>query len=152
MDKIAVASDHGALSLKGEIVDLLKSMDVEVLDLGTDSDASVDYPDFGSAVADLVSKGEVDRGILLCGTGIGMSIVANKYNGVRGALVNDTFSARMAKEHNNANILILGGRVTGGALACEIVSTWIKTEFEGGRHQRRLDKISEIEERVKGGE
>lgn len=146
-DKIAIASDHAGRELKDILKDFMVREGYAVLDLGTDADESVDYPDYGFAVADRVSRGEVERGILVCGTGIGMSIVANKFKGVRAALVGDVFTARMAKEHNNANILVIGGRVVGTALAEEMVRTWLTTEFAAGRHQRRLDKIAEIEKK-----
>ena len=145
---IAVASDHGGFPLKDCIVDLLKRLDHVVQDLGTFSTDSVDYPDLGAAVAVMVSRGGADAGVLLCGTGIGMSIVANKFPGVRAALVGDVYAARMAKEHNNANIVVLGGRMVGPGLAEEIVRVWLEATFQGGRHQKRLDKITEIEGRT----
>lgn len=151
-ERIAIASDHAGRELKEEIKDLLKGMGIEVIDMGTNDSSSVDYPDFGIPVAKKVSSGEIEKGILLCGTGIGMSIVANKFTNVRAALVNDTYTARMAKEHNDANILVIGGRVVGKGLAREIVSTWLKARFKGGRHQRRLDKIKEIERGERGEE
>lgn len=145
--KIIIGSDHGGFSLKDQIVDLLKKLDHVVEDLGTFSTDSVDYPDLGAAVAAMVSQGGADAGILMCGTGIGMSIVANKFPGIRAALVGDVYAARMAKEHNNANILVIGGRVVGPGLAEEIVKVWLDATFQGGRHQKRLDKIAEIEKR-----
>lgn len=145
--KIIIGSDHGGFSLKDQIVDLLKKLDHIVEDLGTFSTDSVDYPDLGAAVAAMVSQGGADAGILMCGTGIGMSIVANKFPGIRAALVGDVYAARMAKEHNNANILVIGGRVVGPGLAEEIVKVWLDATFQGGRHQKRLDKIAEIEKR-----
>ncbi len=145
---IVVASDHGGLELKAAIIECLKDRDLAVRDLGTDNGDSVDYPDFGEKVARAVSIGEVEKGILICGTGIGMSIVANKFPGVRAALVNDPFTARMAKEHNNANVLVMGGRVITPEMACCLVETWLDAQFEGARHQRRLDKISQIEDEV----
>lgn len=146
-ETIAIASDHAGRELKEDIKLFLKEKDIEFVDLGTNDSSSVDYPDFGIAVAKKVSLGEIERGILVCGTGIGMSIVANKFVNVRAALVNDLYTVRMAKEHNDANVLVIGGRVVGKGLAREIVSTWLNTEFEGGRHQRRLDKIGEIEKK-----
>jgi len=122
-----------------------------VVDLGTDNDDSVDYPDFAEKVASAVSHGAADCGILVCGTGIGMSIVANKFPGVRAALVTDEYMARMAKEHNNANILVLGGRVLEAMSAARIVAVWLDAVFEGGRHQRRLDKIAQLEADVRAG-
>ena len=142
--KIAVASDHAGRELKDQISELLTERGMDVLDLGTDSDDSVDYPDFGISLSEKVSSGEIERGILVCGTGIGMSMVANKFKNVRAALVGDIFSARMSREHNDSNVLVIGGRVTGKDLALEITRVWLDTEFEGGRHQRRLDKISAI--------
>ena len=142
---MVLGSDHGGLALKSAIKELLTDRGVPFVDVGTNSDSSVDYPDYGIKVARQVSSGESDAGILVCGTGIGMSIVANKFPRVRAALVTDAFMARMAKEHNNANILVLGGRVLTEAAAREIVTSWLEAEFEGGRHQGRLDKIAELE-------
>lgn len=144
---LVIGSDHGGLDLKSALAKYLKERKIEVIDAGTASEASVDYPDFGLKVAELVASGKADRGILVCGTGIGMSIAANKVPGIRAALVTDTFMARMAKEHNNANILVLGGRVLDEQQACELVETWLDASFEGGRHQGRLDKIVEIEKK-----
>ncbi len=146
-EKIAIASDHGGIELKEELKAFLEEKGIDVIDLGTNDSKSVDYPDFGILVAKKVSLGEIKRGILVCGTGIGMSIVANKFANVRAALVNDLYTARMAKEHNDANVLVIGGRVVGKGLAREMVSVWLSTEFEGGRHQIRLDKIGEIEKK-----
>jgi ribose 5-phosphate isomerase B len=145
MEKIAIASDHAGRELKDDIKEFLVSRGVEVVDMGVNSNTSVDYPDYGIPVAEKVSNGDFARGILVCGTGIGMSIVANKFRGVRAALVNDVFTARMAKEHNDANILVIGGRVVGKGLAREMVRAWMEATFEGGRHQKRLDKIRAIE-------
>jgi ribose 5-phosphate isomerase B len=143
---IAISSDHGGYDLKGEIIKYLKEKGHELKDFGTcDSACSVDYPDYGLAVAQAVANGECERGIIICGTGIGISISANKVPGVRAALCTDTYTARMSREHNNANVLALGARVIGTGLALEIVDTWFKTEFQGGRHKRRVDKISDIE-------
>ncbi|MEK7828378.1 MAG: ribose 5-phosphate isomerase B [Deltaproteobacteria bacterium] len=150
MEKIAIASDHTGRELKEDLKAFLKESEiVNAVDMGSNGDESVDYPDYGIPVAEKVSKGELEKGILICGTGIGMSIVANKFPNVRAALVNDVYSARMAKEHNNANILVIGGRIAGKGLAREMVKTWLGTKFEGGRHQRRLDKIREIEKGMK---
>jgi len=145
MEKIAIASDHAGRELKDDLREFLSSSGVEVVDMGVDNDDSVDYPDYGIPVAESVSKGKIDRGILVCGTGIGMSILANKFRGVRAALVNDVFTARMSKEHNNANILVIGGRIVGKGLAREMVKAWMEATFEGGRHQKRLDKIAAVE-------
>ena len=138
---IAIASDHAALDLKKQIVAYLLKQGHEVIDMGPRTRQSVNYPEYGKKVAAAVAKGEFSRGILICGTGIGMSITANRFKGVRAALVHDTYTARLAKAHNNANILVLGGRVTGPGVAEEMVETWLKTKFEAGRHQERLDMI-----------
>lgn len=148
--KVAIGCDHAGLELKKEIASLLSEMDVVCTDYGTDGPQSVDYPDFGEKVSEAVSAGREDRGLLICGTGIGMSIVANKFPGIRASLCNDLFTARMSRLHNDANILVIGGRVVGKDLAKEIVSIWFSTPFEGGRHQNRLLKIKHIEERIRG--
>ncbi len=145
MNPIVIASDHAGRELKEDLKELLLELGREFFDMGPDDDKSVDYPDYGIPLARKVSNGDFELGILVCGTGVGMSILANKFKGVRAALVNDVFTAKMSKEHNNANILVIGGRVTGKGLAREIVKAWLTSEFEGGRHQRRLDKIDEIE-------
>lgn len=142
--KIGIGSDHGGFELKESIKEFLKEKGIEYIDYGTNSTESVDYPDFGRAVAEAVVKEEVDRGIVICGTGIGISIAANKVKGIRCALCGDTFSARMSRAHNDANVLALGARVIGPGLALEIVDTFIQEGFEGGRHSRRLNKIDEI--------
>lgn len=143
--KIAIASDHAGRELKEEITTLLKEKGMEVVDYGVDNPESVDYPDYGIKVARAVSKGLAERGILSCGTGIGMSIVANKFPDVRAALCNDMYTARMSRLHNDANILVLGGRTLEKEIALLMVDAWLKTGFEGGRHQRRLDKIKDLE-------
>jgi ribose 5-phosphate isomerase B len=148
--KIAIGSDHAGFGLKGEVLALLNGTGPEIIDCGTNNTASVDYPDFGEKVSRMVSSGEVDRGILICGTGIGMSMVANKFPNVRAALCNDLFSAKMSRLHNDANVLVLGGRIIGTDLAAEIVRTWLETPFEGDRHMRRLQKIKKIEETANG--
>jgi ribose 5-phosphate isomerase B len=150
-EMILLASDHGGLELKEAVKDFLREEGLEVSDLGTMNSDSVDYPDFGVKVAGAVSRGEAEEGILICGTGIGMAIVANKFPRVRAALVFDEFTARMAKEHNNANIIVMGGRVIAPDQVRRIVAAWKNAEFEGGRHQRRLDKIAQIEEEVRTG-
>jgi ribose 5-phosphate isomerase B len=142
---IAIAADHGGVELKDALVAELRARGEEVLDLGTDGPSSVDYPDFGRAVADRVSRGDAARGILICTNGIGMSIVANKFPGVRAALVGDATAARMAREHNDANVLVLGGGMMGKFHARELLRLFLDTPFAGGRHQRRLDKIADIE-------
>jgi ribose 5-phosphate isomerase B len=147
--KFVVGSDHGGLELKQAVLELLQKRGQEVEDCGTNGSASVDYPDFGALVATAVSSGEAEAGVLICGTGIGMSIIANKYPGVRAALVHDEFTAQMAKEHNNANILILGGRILDLEQGVKLVNVWLDSRFEGGRHQGRLDKIAAAEERLR---
>lgn len=143
--KIGVGSDHGGFELKEHIKDYLEKEGIQYVDYGTNSLDSVDYPDYGLRLAKAVKTGEVDRGIAICGTGIGISITCNKVKGIRCALCSDTYSARMSIEHNNANVMALGGRVVGKDLATEIVSVWLKAQFEGGRHERRINKISDIE-------
>jgi len=142
---IGLACDHGGFELKEELKAFLKSSGLEAIDFGTFDETSVDYPDFGILLAQKVSKGELKRGILICGTGIGMSIVANKFPGVRAALVNDLYSARCSREHNDSNVLVIGGRVVGKELAKEIARVWLNTSFAGGRHQKRLEKIEALE-------
>ena len=144
---IVIGSDHGGLNLKTALNSYLKRRGVEVTDAGTNGDASVDYPDFGQKVAETVISGDAELGILICGTGIGMSITANKIPGIRAALVTDVFMARMAREHNNANVLVLGGRVLDEQKACDLVGAWLDATFEGGRHQARLDKITALEKK-----
>lgn len=143
--KIAIGSDHRGYEAKERIKALLQGMGVEVADLGTHEKRSCDYPDHGLAVAEAVSHGEADRGILFCGSGIGMSITANKVRGVRAALCHDELTAQMAARHNDANVLCLPADLVGNALMRRIVEVWLKTPFEGGRHKTRIDKISEIE-------
>lgn len=142
---IAIGSDHGGFELKGHIIAHLKELGIEVKDFGTYTEDSVDYPDCAKPVCEAVLSGEYERGILICGTGIGISMAANKFDGIRAALCTNVFSAKMAKEHNNANIICLGGRVTGRELAFMIVDTFMEAEFQGGRHQNRIDKIHAIE-------
>lgn len=149
--KVAIAADHGGYKLKEEIKTLLTSMNIHTEDFGCTCEESVDYPDYALPVAEKVAAGEFDRGILVCGTGIGMSIAANKVPGIRCALVHDTFSARATREHNNTNVLAMGERVIGPRLALDIVKIWLETEFQGGRHERRVDKITQIEEKHAGG-
>ena len=142
---IAIGSDHGGYELKGHIIKHLTERGIKVKDFGTYTEESVDYPDCAKPVCEAILKGECERGILICGTGIGISMAANKYKGIRAALCGDVFSAKMAKEHNNAHIVCLGGRVTGRELAFMIVDTFLDAEFLGGRHQKRIDKIHAIE-------
>ncbi len=145
--KIAVGSDHGGFLLKDEIMKLLKEKNIEYTDFGCYTTESVDYPDVGQAVGEAVAKGEYDRGIICCGTGIGISISANKVPGVRAALCGDCFSAKVSREHNDANVLALGERVIGVELAKMIVDIWLSSEFLGGRHGRRVEKIAKIEQK-----
>jgi len=149
MKKIALASDHGGFDLKESVIAHLLNTGWEVDDLGPHSGDSVDYPDYGIKLAEAVAEKRVQRGIVICGTGIGMSIVVNRYPGIRGTLCSDLFTAKLCREHNDSNILIMGGRVIGKGLAAEIVNTWLNTPFEGGRHQRRLDKINQIDSSLK---
>ena len=144
--KVAIGCDHGGLHLKEDIKSLLADGGYEVTDFGTNSTDSVDYPDIAVPVANAVANGEFDRGILICGSGIGIGIAANKVKGIRAALCHDTFSAHASREHNNANILTMGERIIGPGLARDIVKIWLTTEFEGGRHERRVAKIADIEE------
>lgn len=140
--RLALAADHGGFELKEKIKEhLSKRNDLEIQDLGTYSEESVDYPKFGKACAELVASGEAERGIVFCGTGIGISIAANKVKGIRCALVTNMFMAEMSRKHNNANMLALGGRVLSAEEAINIVDVWLSTEFEGGRHQRRVDLL-----------
>ena len=140
--KIAIGCDHGGFTVKGDIVELLKTMGHEVIDHGCDSELSVNYPDYAKIVCLDVENGTVDRGILICGTGIGMSMAANRSESIRAALCHEPFTAAMSREHNDANVLCLGARVVGPGLINEIVRTWVTTEFAGGRHQTRIAMFS----------
>ena len=142
---LAIGSDHGGINLKQSIKALLEERGIETKDFGTFDSSSVDYPDIAEKVAAAVVSGECETGILVCGTGIGMSIAANKIKGIRAAHVTDTYSARMAREHNNANIICLGERITGCDLALEIVKAYLDAEFLGGRHETRVNKIMNLE-------
>lgn len=145
---IAIGSDHAGYELKKEIMNHLVEKGYEVKDFGTDcKETSVDYPDSGFLVAESIQKGECEKGIIICGTGIGISISANKVPGIRAALCTDCYMARMSREHNDSNVLALGSRVLGVGLALEIVDTWLKTEFKKDRHKRRVDKIAGIEKK-----
>jgi RpiB/LacA/LacB family sugar-phosphate isomerase len=145
---IVIGADHGGLELKDALVAFLRERGEEVDDLGTTGSASVDYPDFGRAVAERVSRGEAERGVLMCTNGIGMSIVANKFPGVRAALVHDATEARMAREHNDANVLVLGGGMVGKFHGRELLRIFLETPFAGARHQRRVEKIAAIEQEL----
>ncbi|MHB8879125.1 MAG: ribose 5-phosphate isomerase B [Myxococcaceae bacterium] len=143
--KLAIASDHAGFDLKRELLEVLNLRKLTVHDVGTFNNDAVDYPDFATEVAKAVGAGVADLGILVCGTGIGMSIVANKYKGVRAALCHTEFEARMSRAHNDANILCVGSRVTGAGLARVILEAFLNTKFEGGRHERRVQKVRDAE-------
>ncbi len=145
--KVAIGSDHAGYELKEYVKQILEKLSYDVVDVGTGSEASVDYPDFGFKVAALVSEGSADRGVLVCGTGMGMCVTANKVKGVRAALAQDLYTTIQSRKHLDANVLVLGGRVIGKGLAEEIVKAWFGTEFEGGRHQNRVAKIRAWEEK-----
>lgn len=144
--KIALGSDHGGYALKCDIIQLLEKLGHEYKDFGCYSTESCDYPDFGEAAARAVASGEYDRGIVICTTGIGISIAANKHKGIRAACCSDCFSARATRMHNDANALCMGGRVVGPGLACQMVDEFLAASFEGGRHQRRVDKLTALEQ------
>ena len=146
MKKIVIASDHGAVDLKNEIADFLRKKNYEVTDIGTEGPAAVDYPDIAFAACTEFKKGGYDFGVLLCGTGIGVTIAANKVRGIRCALLSDLFSAEMAKAHNNANFIAFGGRIKYSSPVHEMIEKFIGTSFEGGRHERRIAKITAMEE------
>ena len=141
---IAIGSDHGGFALKEEVKKYLEQSGHEVTDVGTYTPDSCDYPDIAKAGCEKITSGECERGILICGTGIGISMAANKIRGIRAACCSDTYSAKYTRLHNDANVLCFGGRVVGGGLACEIVDAYLSVEFEGGRHQRRVDMLDEI--------
>ncbi len=143
--KLMIGSDHGGFELKEEVKKYLESLGHEVVDVGTYTPDSCDYPDIAKAGCEKITSGECERGILICGTGIGISMAANKIRGIRAACCSDTYSARYTRLHNDANVLCFGGRVVGVGLACELVDAYLSVEFEGGRHQRRVDKIMALE-------
>lgn len=143
--RVALGADHGGYELKEAVRAHLEKQGIEVQDLGTHSSDSVDYPEYGFAVGNAILKGQADLGIAVCGTGLGISIAANKIPGIRAVVCTETFSARMAREHNNANVLAMGGRVVGVGLALDIVDIFLKTEFAGGRHARRINLITDFE-------
>ena len=149
--KIAIGCDHAGLELKESIKALLPKFGIDPLDYGTGDNCSVDYPDYGERVSVAVSSGEIERGILICGTGLGMSIVANKFPGIRATLCHNPLTARMGRLHNDSNILVLGAKIIDRDIAAEIVKIWIETPFEGRRHSRRLKKISIIETKLNEG-
>jgi ribose 5-phosphate isomerase B len=140
-ETIVVAADHGGFELKRALVSLLAEKGYQVLDLGTDSADSVDYPDFAEKLTQAIGSGRAARGVLMCGSGIGMAIAANRHPGIRAALVHDVETARLAREHNDANVLVMGGRLIPGELAGRILETFLATPFEGGRHARRVNKL-----------
>lgn len=146
--KVVIASDHGGFLLKEELIATLTSLGYEMLDMGCYAPDSVDYVDYAQAAAQAVLSGQSDRAILICGTGIGMSIAANKFPGIRAALCHDCFSAEATRAHNDSNVLCIGARVIGSSLAESIIKIWLSTEFSGGRHQRRVDKIKDLEQGV----
>lgn len=146
--KIALGADHGGYDLKSAIKKHLTELGHEVVDFGTDGHESCDYPLIAEPAARAVTSGECERGILVCGTGIGIGIAANKVPGIRAALCHDTFSARASRNHNNANILTMGQRVIGEGLALDIVDVWLESDFDGGRHERRVNEISDIEKKM----
>ncbi len=150
--RLALASDHGGFELKEAVRGWLQEWGYQVVDLGTHSPESVDYPDYIALAAAAVSRGETDRAVVLCGTGIGASIVANKFPGVRATLCHDIYTARMSRLHNDSNVLAMGGRILGADLAREMLKVWLETPFKGGRHERRLRKVAEIERKILEGE
>ena len=143
--RVSIGSDHRGFQLKAVLIDLLNSVGHQVSDEGTSDNQSVDYPDFASAVASKVSRGESDRGILICGTGIGMAIVANKFSGIRAATCHDEATAEVSRRHNDANVLCLSGDMLGEHVVDQLVKVWMTTEFDGGRHARRVEKIRRLE-------
>lgn len=143
--KIVIGSDHGGFELKENLKRRFLSKQIEVVDLGHDSPESVDYPDYAAQVSKIISNGEADSGILVCGTGLGMCITANKFKNIRAVVPYDEYTAKMAKAHNNANVICFGGRTTDPEEAWKLITIWLETEYEGGRHDRRLAKIKEIE-------
>jgi len=145
--QIAIGSDHAGFELKEDLRKFLKERGLGVLDLGVPDETPVDYPEIGMAVAEKVSTGEMPRGILICGTGIGMSMVANRFPGVRATLCHDLYTARMSREHNDSNLLVLGARLLGKGIAREILRVWLEADFLGGNHQRRLDEIAALDEK-----
>ena len=145
--KIAIGNDHVGIELKATVIEELEKRKIEIIDCGTDSSNRVDYPTYAEKVANLVAKGEADQGIVLCGTGVGVSIAANKVNGIRCVCCSDPYSAKLSREHNDTNMLALGSRVVGKELARMIVNEWLDGVYEGGRHQKRVDLIKDIEKR-----
>lgn len=145
--KVILTADHAGMTIRKEIINLLEEMNIEYVDTGCDCSESVDYPDYALPAAERVASDEFDRGIFICGTGVGMSIAANKVSGIRCALIGDTYSAKLTRQHNDSNVLALGERVIGPGLAREIAKIWLETEFDGGRHGNRIGKIATYEEK-----
>ncbi len=141
METILIGSDHAGFSLKTFLKEVLEQDGLQVVDVGCAADISCDYPDYARLLCERIQSGEASRGVLICGTGLGMSMAANRFKGIRAALCTSEYQARMSRAHNDANVLIIGGRVTGTELALSILRTWLETSFEGGRHQRRIDRI-----------
>lgn len=146
--KVIITGDHAGMTIRSEVKNLLEEMGIEYEDTGCSCETSVDYPDYALPAAERVAKGEFDRGIFICGTGIGMSIAANKVKGIRCALTHDVYSAKLTRQHNDSNVLAMGERVVGPGLAREVAKIWLETEFDGGRHANRLSKVSEYEEKT----
>lgn len=146
IEMIALGSDHAGVEMKAAVSEFLRERGIDYRDFGTNDTASCDYPDYAEHVGRAIVSGQAERGILVCGTGVGISIAANKIDGIRAALCSDPFTARLSREHNNANVLCLGARVVGTGLALDIVASWLETPFAGGRHQRRIDKIAALEQ------
>ncbi|MBU5267984.1 ribose 5-phosphate isomerase B [Virgibacillus proomii] len=144
--KVIITADHAGMTIRNEIKELLKEMNIEFEDTGCSCEESVDYPDYALPAAERIANGEFDRGIFICGTGIGMSIAANKVKGIRCALTHDVYSAKLTRQHNDSNVIALGERVLGPGLAREIVKVWLETEFDGGRHENRINKITKYED------
>jgi ribose 5-phosphate isomerase B len=147
--KIVLGSDHAGFELKADLRDYLVEQNIAIFDMGVAEEIPADYPEIARAVAEKISQKEFERGILICGSGIGMSIVANRFPGVRAALCHDLYTARMSREHNDANLLVLGGRLIGKGLAREMIKVWLESVFQGGRHQRRLDQIESLDNEMK---
>lgn len=147
--KIVLGSDHAGFELKADLRDYLVEQDIAIFDMGVAEEIPADYPEIARAAAEKISRKEFERGILICGSGIGMSIVANRFPGVRAALCHDLYTARMSREHNDANLLVLGGRLIGKGLAREMIKVWLESVFQGGNHQRRLDQIESLDNEMK---
>ena len=147
--KIVLGSDHAGFELKADLRDYLVEQNIAIFDMGVAEEIPADYPEIARAVAEKISQKEFERGILICGSGIGMSIVANRFPGVRAALCHDLYTARMSREHNDANLLVLGGRLIGKGLAREMIKVWLESVFQGGNHQRRLDQIESLDKEIR---